>query len=487
MESGASGRRILANAAFRSVAEVGGKLASIALFVVLARKVGDAQFGVYSFGLAFAGLATTLGALGQDSILTREVARDRSRLEDYFGNTLALRLVLTVPVLAIAVGAATALGMGTEARTVALLLGLGLTAELLASVCFAVFQSFERLEYIAVVLLTQRWITAGAGIAALALGAGIVTVAAIYMAGCWLGALLGFVLVRRRIARPRLRIDVSRWPRLMRAALPVGISALSVTVLARIDMAILAIYEPDAVVGRYGAAYRIYESTLFVGWSVTAAFLPVLSRLTPSSEPPLGRMFEQGLKLVLALALPLTAGTVALAEPVIRLLFGPQFTGGAGAARILAPAMTLAAVSYLASHLLIAQDRQGTMAWIYAVIAIENVAANFVLIPLLSLDGAALDTALSEALVVVALLVVGTRLAGPFGWRRVLTGPLTAAAASAGVMLGLQDIPLVAAVAGGLAYLAVLYAVERVAFPDDAARLRALLAFRPRAAPRSGA
>jgi O-antigen/teichoic acid export membrane protein len=307
------------------------------------------------------------------------------------------------------------------------------------------------------------------------------------MAGSVLGALLGFVLVRWRIARPRLRIDLARWGPLMRAALPVGISALSVTVLARIDMAILAVYEPDEIVGRYGAAYRVFESTLFVGWSVTAAFLPVLSRITRDSTPPLGRVFERGMKLVPALSLPLAVGTLVLAEPIIRTLFGDQYAGGAGALRILAPAMTLAAASYLASHLLIARDRQVTMAWIYGLIAVENVAANFVLIPLLSLEGAALNTTLSELLIVAALLAVGSRIAGPFDWMRMFAGPVAAAGACAGAMLVLRDTPAGAAAAGAVAYVAVLWAVERFAYPDDVAQVRSLVAFRPRARPSSGA
>ena len=36
------------------------------------------------------------------------------------------------------------------------------------STCFATFQAFERLVYIPIVLIAERWVTAGVGIAALA-------------------------------------------------------------------------------------------------------------------------------------------------------------------------------------------------------------------------------------------------------------------------------------------------------------------------------
>ena len=55
---------------------------------------------MFTFGLSFVVLVTTLGDFGQDAVLTREVARDRGLLDRYFANTLALKLVLSSAALA---------------------------------------------------------------------------------------------------------------------------------------------------------------------------------------------------------------------------------------------------------------------------------------------------------------------------------------------------------------------------------------------------
>src|SRR5205823_5110469 len=98
-------RSMLANATWRSVGDLGSKIASVLLYVVMARKLGDVEFGVFTFALAFTALATTLGGFGQDAVLTREVARNRPMLDDYFTNTLMLKLSLALPALAVADGA----------------------------------------------------------------------------------------------------------------------------------------------------------------------------------------------------------------------------------------------------------------------------------------------------------------------------------------------------------------------------------------------
>jgi len=65
------GRRILANTGYRTLAELGSKVATLALYVVLARSVGTAQFGVYTLAVSLVTIATALGAFGQDVVLTR--------------------------------------------------------------------------------------------------------------------------------------------------------------------------------------------------------------------------------------------------------------------------------------------------------------------------------------------------------------------------------------------------------------------------------
>ena len=127
------------------------------------------------------------------------------------------------------------IGFEAGARTVVLLLGLAVVAEALMSTCFAMFQAFERLVYIPIVLITQRWVTSGVGIAALALGAGVETVSAIYLAGAVGALVLALFCLFTRVARPRLDGQPKRWWPLMRVALPVGIAGVFATILFRVD------------------------------------------------------------------------------------------------------------------------------------------------------------------------------------------------------------------------------------------------------------
>ena len=471
-------RSIFANTSYRLFADVASKIFSLAFFVVMARELGDSQFGVFTFALTFVILATTLANFGQDVVLTREVARDRSRLSGYFANTLAVKLVLATSSLSVAIGVAAVAGIDRETLLVLLLLGPAVVFELLMATCFASYQAFERLEFIPVALISQRFVTAAVGIAALLQGAGVVAVSAIYLGGAALGFALALWFLVRKIARPSLEVEPRRWLSLMRASLAIGLAGVFAVVLFRIDTAMLAAFEPKAVVGDYGAAFRLLEATLFVAWSVGAAVYPVFSRLTTTSEPPVGPVYQRSLKLVVALTLPLAAGSLVLAGPLVQLLYGSSYEDAETALRLLAPAIALYPICYVTGYLLVSQNRQRVLTWVYGLVTVENILANLVLIPWLSLNGAALSTSISQLLVAIAFVFFARRTAGRIRWFRIAAGPVLATVLAAATMAALRDEFAIAVGAGTAVYLVALVLFERFLFPSDARAVLDLLSRR---------
>lgn len=464
---------ILANTFYRGIADLGSKIASIALFIVMARELGPSQFGIFTFALAFVTIVTALADFGQDAVLTREVARDRSLVRDYFANTLALKATLALPSLALATAVVGLTGSDGRTQTVVLLLGVAIVAELLTHTSSAVFQGYERLVYIPIVLITQRFVTAIAGITALKLEADVVAVSALYLAGSVVGLALSLVLLARYVWRPVPVLEPRRWPLLMRAAVPIGLAGVFGTVLFRVDAAMLTWFESDRVVGLYGGAYRLFESTLFLGWAVGAALYPVLSRLVGDAKGS-SQVFARGIKLALVLSLPFAVGAGVLAEPLVTTLYGASFEDAGRSLQLLAPTIVLYPLSYLALTLLVAQRRHRFVTIVLGLVAVENVLANLVLIPWLSLEGAALGTTISQLLVTTALWRGTGELVGRLELRR-LASPVLGAILAAAAMAALSSSLAAAALVGGIVYLAALLLFERVAFPEDTAAALALL------------
>ena len=473
--AGRRSSRILVNAGFRGIADTGSKIATAVLYIAVARKLGATQFGIYAFALSFVGLVTAFGYFGQDIVLTREVARDHGRLEEYYSNAMVSRATFSIPPLLVALLVASLAGMSSHTRLVILVLGFGFVGDYMVQIPFAVFQAYERVSLVAVVLITQRWITTTVAIVALFLGAELVTIVGIYAVGSLSAAALGTWMMYRRIARPRLRFDLRGALRVTREAFPIGIALIALTVLFRIDMSMLAIFKPASQVGNYAAAYKLLETTAFFSWAVNVAVLPSLSRLSPTTIPPVGALYQRGLKLVIAITLPVAVGAIILAGPIISLLYGSQYHAAALALALLAPTIALFPISALSSQLFFAQGSRPTVAIVYAIVVVENVALNLVLIPRFSLNGAAIGTSVSELLVAGLLIALSGNLHGRLEVRRMLAGAVLGSTAAGALLVLFHHSPLIGVPLAILAYFAVLLGYERLAFPEDFSVAHALV------------
>jgi O-antigen/teichoic acid export membrane protein len=465
--AGRRSSRILLNAGFRAIADIGSKLATAALYIFVARKLGASQFGIYMFALSFVGIVTAVGYFGQDAVLAREVARDHSRLEEYYSDAMVARSMFSVLPLLLVLLIAWAGGMSHHTLLVVLLLGLGVTGDYCLQVPFAAFTAYERGEFVAMVLIAQRWLTTAAAITALYLGVGLVGVVAIYSAGSLFAVALGTAMMYRFIDRPRLRIDVRGALRVTREAFPIGVALVALAILFRIDMTMLAMFKPAREVGQYGAAYKLLETTAFFSWAVNVAVLPSLAQLSPTTSPTVGFVYQRGMKLLVAITLPVAVGAVVLAKPIVSLVYGGQFHRAALALVLLSATIWLFPIASLSSQLFFTQRRRPTVAIVYALGAVENIALNLWLIPEFSLLGAAAGTSISELLVAGALIYLAGDLHGRLHIRRMLAGPVLASAMAGALMFLLRHKLAVAVPVGVAAYFLTLLSYERIAFPDD--------------------
>ena len=287
---GDAGARAARNTAVRAIAEVAGKLASLVLFAALARAVGQSHLGVFVFAFAWVQIATTPIALGVDRYLLRQVARDRSRTDELV-NVLALKLALALPIVALSFAALALLGYGGEARAAVYVLTPGLLMDSLARTLYSVFNAHERGDLLSLCLVVQRIGAAALGLGVLAAGYGVVAVAGTYTAGTALGLALAAVLLRRSIRVRVGGVTARAWRSLTAASLPFAAQDVFGVLLARLDAVLLSLIAVEAAVGRYGAAYRLFEATFFIASSIHGAVAAMYTYLTRDSEPAIHNVF----------------------------------------------------------------------------------------------------------------------------------------------------------------------------------------------------
>src|SRR5205085_153465 len=154
---------------------------------------------------------------------------------------------------------------------------------------------------------------------------------------------------------------------------------------------------------RVSGALRSQSNTLAA--ALGGPLFPRLSSVALTAPGEARRLLEAGWRPLLALGLPLTVGTLAVADELVALLFGADFAGAAPLLRVLILGTLPLFWVNVAGHALIAADRVWPLVGVYALSALVNVAGNAVLIPRWGAGGAALATVVCEWLNLV--LVVG--------------------------------------------------------------------------------
>ena len=478
-DSRASARRIARNTVVRSVGEIIGKIATLAMFVVMARKLGPVGFGEITFAVALTGQLLYIFGFGVDMILTREVARNPSQLGAFMGNTLVLKSLATIPALLIAAAVVEFGGYSHEARLATYLIGVSVAIDTIENAWNAAFQAHERLEFVSAAVVLQRVGTGGLAVAVLAAGGGVIPVSGMFLVTSVATLLLAMWLLRF-VASPVWSVRRSGLLPLLRAGLPVGLAVLLFTVLLRLDTVLLSLLTNNRKVGIYGAAYRLFESTMFLSWSLGAAIFPWFSRKHVESHAQLARGYEVGLAVILALLTPIGVAFVLLAEPIIHLIYGATYDAAVTPLRLLGVVVVAFGVNTLTNATLVAHDRPRLMHRILLLTVIQNIGMNLVLIPPYGPTGAALTAAVSGLLLGTLSIWQAVAALGYVRPTRVFIAPAAGACAMALVIVLLHNALVEGLALGGAAYLAGLLLVERTFFPDDFSRLLALARFRPK-------
>jgi O-antigen/teichoic acid export membrane protein len=483
---GAASRLIVRNAAVRTAGEIGAKLASVVFFVAIARELGERSFGDFAFALSFTTVLLIAAGFGTEELVAREVARERGRIHDLLSNVIAMKAAMSVVLLLVAAAVVNVAGYPSDVRVAVYLIGAGVAVENLARSWHSVFQGYERMEFISLGLIAQRFTTAVAGVVVLALGGTLVAVSATFLGGCLVGLAVAMWAMRRYLVRPRIEIDRARWWPLARAGIPIGIVTLLLTTLLKLDQTLISFLaggnEDNSEVGFYGAAFRLVEATLFIGWSFSDAMLPWLAR--QQGDPTrLARGYELGLKAIGAVLVPIGIGFVLFAEPLIDLLYGDNYEEAVDPLRLLGATVVFSGVNYMASITLIARDRPGRFARAVGVVVVANVVMNVILIPPYGAVGAAISASVSGLALTLMSLWMTAGVAPGLRPLRAFGGPLAGGLGMTAAVLG-TGLPFVpAVVVGALGYALCLLAFERLFFPDDLARVRSLLRRAARTAP----
>jgi O-antigen/teichoic acid export membrane protein len=419
---------------------------ALLFYVTIARTFGDSGIGDYSFAFSLAMLFGIGIQFGLRPLITRNIARDPTLVDQYCGAFLAVQVALII-----VLGAALHilyLVQGYSSQMYFLLLfafmsialkavGLSFTAFLEAMEAMKKSAMLEVLARITIVLVGFALIFAGAELQTIMIAHVIGGAVYLSMAVHWM---------RQHFKLSTLKLDLSFMKKMAYEALPFVGTASLWQLYSSIDIIMLHAFVGDQVTGRYAVAFRILRAPLIVPFLIGIAMYPTLSRHSALDATERNDLFLSTLKWSGVLGVAGATILFSVGDKVVTMLFGEAFVSSGELMRLMGLLLFIGFIKVPYDRLLLASNRENMKLRFQGIAVGLNIALNIFLIPAWEAYGALWASIISELYLVGALHLSCARLvSAPYaamGEKLLLAG--TTAAAVGILTRGLVPWPLTA-------------------------------------------
>ena len=419
-------QRIAKNTVALFTAQFVTTILSLILYIYIARSLGDVIFGKYSFAIAFAGIFAAFSDLGYNTLLIREVARDKTQASKYLNNVLCIRALLSLVIFALITIIINVIGYPEDTKNVVYIFGIYTLITSFAAVFKVTFRAFERMEFEAGINISVSILRFSLGLLVLFLGYGLIELALVFLFSGIFDALLSFLICKRKFVKPKMELNFDFWKSTIKIAVSLSMLSMFALIYGRIDTIMLSMMKGDAVVGWYNAAYGLVLGFKPIPQLFMNALFPLMSSYFVSSNNSLKIIYERSFKYLFILGLPLAIGITLLADRIIFLLYGAQFYPSIIALQILAWDTNLMFLYMCSAFIMVSTGKQNQMVFIAGSTALINVALNLLLIPSFSYVGAAIATIAAEGYLLALYMYVNSRNSYSIPLNKIIIKPVIA-------------------------------------------------------------
>ncbi len=394
-------KRIVNNTAISIFGQFVTWTSTLLLTIAYGRFLGDVKFGELYFAMTFVSLLGIPIEIGFNQQLTRDVAEDPEKAHAYLWNTLLIKLILWVFLYAIILFLSWMLGYSPEQRGIVAICSFTLLSGSIVNVFAALHYAFERTLYPAVGMILEKGLSAIVGFILLKYGAPVQVMALVLLGGSlidgiwqalWFFRLAGrHIVIRKKVLRD-----------LVRSSIPFVVSGALGVIFYRIDTVLLFLMTSTAVVGWYGAGYRLFDTLVFIpNIIINTIMFPIFSKLSAdfNSQSTLKVAVEKSMNLLVICAVPIASGFVFAAPNIIGFLYHrPEFANTVPVIQALAPGLIFLYINTLFYNIIITTRGEKKVPILSAAALVFNLGLNLYLIPRYQQVGAAAVTSLTELL-----------------------------------------------------------------------------------------
>lgn len=455
-------------------------LASIVAYltrIILARKLPPAEYGLFYAVFTFVIFFLFFRDLGLGQALVKYVSEYKAK-NDYNAIKTCIFSVFTIQLISsilfgiifyfLADYLSVHYFKDPRAASMLKLLVLYMVFSMLFITIKQTFQGFQRMFLFSSVEFVKNTLVLLFIILFFYFGYTLFSPAYAYILACPLLLLIYYPFLRRHLSL-RKYITIERWNitrKLVTFGLPILGASVGERIIGYIDTLLMTYFSTLTEVGIYNVVLPSALVFTFFGRAVSFVVFPISSELWARQDK---ERLKKGLFLLhrysFLLILPLVLSVIYFALPLLDLFFGEGYVSGTVAFQILLAGVGLYVVGSINNNFLAGIGKPKSVAVIILAAAALNTVLNLIFIPRWGINGAAIATTASYALLLAHSTIIITRtFQFRFPWKEwcSLLIPLGAYYAVTAFVEKLLHLPIllemvITIVAAGAVYVGMLY------------------------------
>lgn len=365
------------------------RIATFILYALIARYLGAQDFGVVSLALTIIYTFQMLAPAGLRLLITREVTNNKSATDRYLVNGIVIAAVFSLASLVIIFILTTGLQYSTEITSAIFIVALGLIPFAISAIFEAIFQAWERMEFITIANAPRNILVILLAFLFLSQERGLNSLLWLLPITYLLMTVFEGWLILRYITHPWILPDL-RFIRKTVNASWTFVGFQSVLAVSNLLIFIyLSKFADELSVGYYNAASQLSSILFLVFQSIVLGAFPVMCQRFLEGVDGFKELSNQVIEILFTISIPLIIGLFFLAQPLMLLVYGnTEFLPAAAVLQALSLTMILRIFSSVFGRDLLAAGREKKVFNIVFIDSLINAILGFVLIYFYGLMGA---------------------------------------------------------------------------------------------------
>ena len=375
-----TGRTIAKNAGVLMGSQLITWVMALVITIVVPRYLGATVIGKYQLAGSLLMIIGIIASFGIERFITKEVARDHGKISTLFGTIFFLRLGMYLLGYVILAFYIYLMKYPVDTIYIILIFLVSYLIEQAASLCMAALQGLEKMEYLSLSAIVCKIFSVVTSLVLVLLKQSVYAIAAVNVGAALINLfIVGSALQRMQKIPLKFNPGLVKW--IYQNSLPYMLTTVFLVVYMRIDIIIISWLTNEKEIGWYSSASTLFGTMLFVPTIFMTAVFPALSRMYVSGADATFKVLRKSLDLLLVIGIPIGLGVLAIADPLVILLYGPDFTGSGPILAIMGIVMIFTYLTILLGQYLISIDRQVIWTWVMAVATVATVPLDLIFIP----------------------------------------------------------------------------------------------------------